>query len=362
MRRRGRLLLKLAAALLVVLLAGAFIVRALLEPERLSAFLLERAGELSGLDLQLESPAKVGFWPDLHLELQGLSASQPGAPTPMLRVKRAVLSLPWSSVTGDDVKLTSLRLIEPDLDWAALEAWLARDESQSGPPAPPRLPTFDAAIQIIEARIRAPGWRIERLGLSLPLLIENTATRLDAKGMFTRNDIPQRFALALDTTPAWSRGELRLDPLDLSLRLDDAGIAPLAIAGDIRFDGLRLALVAQTRFARWPERFPALPLPESHEDPVTLSLGYAGDASFHGDAVLNLQRGDETLAAALRLGDALGWLSGSDANLLPPLTGSVDAERLHISGIDIDGFKLRLDAGDEADAADGKTPPSGKTE
>ncbi len=349
MRRSRRSLLIVLAVLAALLVSGAILVQRLLEPARLSAFLLERAGQLTGLNLQLDSPAQIGFWPDLHLELTGLSASAPDAATPMLRVARTELSLPWASLTADQVALQNLRLIEPAIDWAALNDWLAREGGQAGPPASPMLPTFDAAVQIVQGRIESPDFRIEALDLSLPYLIENRSTTLSAKGRWVRGETTQPFALTLQTMPAWNGGQLRLAPLALGLVLDGSGIEPLALDGEVSWNGQYLAFIANSQLRQWPSRWPTLPLPDADEAIVEFALSYTGDASLRGDAALGLQRGGDAITASLRLGDLVAWLEG-DGNALPPLTGSIDAARLHVEGIDIDGFRLRFD-----DPGDAKT-------
>lgn len=65
--------------LLILLLPGLVIaaalgLRALLHPDRISAFLLHQTQMSTGLELTLERPADVGLWPDLHIQLTGLDA------------------------------------------------------------------------------------------------------------------------------------------------------------------------------------------------------------------------------------------------------------------------------------------------
>lgn len=347
MRRSRRVLLLILALLAALLVSGAFLVHRLLEPERLSAFLLERAGQLTGLTLHLDSPAEIGFWPDLHLELTGLSASEPDSTTPILKVARTELSLPWSSLTSDHVSLQSLRLIEPVIDWTALSDWLAREGREAGPPASPMLPTFDAAAQIIQGRIEAPDFRIEALDLSLPYLIENRSATLSAQGRWVRGDTPQPFALTLQAVPTWNGGQLRLEPIALGLVLDGSGIPPLTLDGVVSWNGQYLDFIADLQLQQWPAAWPALPLPDTDEGAVHLALSYIGDASLHGDAVLQLQRGYDAIEASFRLGDIAAWLEG-DGNALPPLTGSIEAARLQVEGVGIEGFKVRLDADDDS--------------
>lgn len=350
MRRGRRVLLLILALLAALLTGGAFLVRKLLEPDRLSAFLLERAGQMTGLTLHLDSPAEIGFWPDLHLELEGLSATAPDSAKPMLTVARTELSLPWSSLTADHVSLQSLRLIEPVIDWAALNDWLSREGREGGPPASPMLPTFDASVQIIRGRIEAPDFRIEALDLSLPYLIENRSVTLSAQGRWVRGNTSQPFALTLQTVPAWNGGQLRLDPLALGVVLDGSGIQPLTLDGEVSWNGQFLAFLAEMQLQQWPSAWPDLPLSDAEEAAVHLALSYIGDASLHGDAAIQLQRGPDAIEASLRLAGLAEWLEG-DGNALPPLTGSLEAARLQVEGVGIEGFKVRFDADDESNAS-----------
>ena len=114
-RRRRWVWLGVLPALVLLALLGA---RALLEPERLSAFLLREASQATGLQLALSQPADVGFWPDLHLELGGLTATAPGATAPLLRVAQVDAVLPWSALDSDALQVRSLRLVSPQLDVA----------------------------------------------------------------------------------------------------------------------------------------------------------------------------------------------------------------------------------------------------
>jgi uncharacterized protein involved in outer membrane biogenesis len=151
-RRRRRWLI--AFAVLLVLAAAALWLRSLLQPERLSAFLLQRASQATGLQITLDQPARVGFWPDLHLELDGLSARIPGESSPLLTAQRVETALPWSALRSETLQLQGLRLFQPELDIDAMQRWLASRQTD-GPPAPFQLPELDAPLSVEEGTIRA---------------------------------------------------------------------------------------------------------------------------------------------------------------------------------------------------------------
>ena len=126
-RRRRWLWLGVLPALLLLAVFG---VRMLLEPARLSAFLLKQGAQATGLALTLAEPADVGLWPDLHLELHGLSAAN--GPARVLFVDRVDAVLPWSSLWADALQIRELRLVAPRVDVPAAKAWLASRPAKAG--------------------------------------------------------------------------------------------------------------------------------------------------------------------------------------------------------------------------------------
>jgi hypothetical protein len=367
-RRRRWLWLGVLPALVLL---GVFGVRALLQPDRLSAFLLRQASQATGLQLTLSEPAGVGLWPDLHLALSGLAASAPGAGSPMLRAGRVEAVLPWSALYSDTLQIRSLRLVAPELDWAALQGWLATRESSG---APFSLPRIDAAVEVSEGRVTGEGWSLEALSLHLPALREGEKTTLALGFMLVRatpetvhgepvesaapvrgkpvepaatvrepvEPLPRRFGpyeLVLSGTPRTSPDGLRLD--DLAIELHGISDAPIAITGStawMRDAGFSISLAGE--LPGWPAEWPALPLPPA-DAPVTLGLSYT-PSQFS----LALERADDAIEASFALGDIGAWMDDPAAPLLPQLTGSAHAERLQFGTVELRGVKLRID--DEA--------------
>lgn len=325
-RRRRWVWLGVLPALLLLALFGA---RALLEPERLSAFLLRQASQATGLQLALSQPADVGFWPDLHLELAGLTATASGAASPLLRVERVDAVLPWSALHSDALEIRSLRLVKPRLDWPSLQAWLATRRSD----APPTLPRIDAAVEVSDGEIAGDGWRIYGLSLRLPSLRAGTPTSLALAGLFGTTP----FDLKIDATPRQAPGGLRLDALTIVAK------APIEVTLRCSLDATdTLTLTLAGELPSWPAQWPALPLPaEDAAAPVRLAFDYAGSA-----LKASIARGDEIIDVDIALGDLGAWLDETPATTLPPLTGTVRAARLQSGGIELRGVELRIEDDD----------------
>ncbi len=155
--------------LAVLGLGGWWWVARQLEPDRLAATVLARAGDALGLELTIDGTPEYALRPEPRLLLPNLVARMPGAATPLLAARRVEVSLPWSTLTGDtgEIVITRVELDAPVLDLAALDAWLA-----SRPPAdePFVLPTLTNGIDIADGRVLGDGWSIEGLALSLPEL------------------------------------------------------------------------------------------------------------------------------------------------------------------------------------------------
>ena len=361
-RRWLWLLLPLAA------LAAFFVLRALLQPERVTAFLLRQAEQATGLTLTLEQPADIGIWPDLHLELIGLRASAPGAVTPLLRAERVEVALTWSALRAETLQLQRLTLIEPVLDVPALQVWLARD-ADTGPPAPLRLPQFDAAFAVEDGSVVGDGWEVQQLSLALPALRNGTPTTLTASGSIATASDVHGFDIVLDTAPTLDQFDLALAPLTLQLGTTLLGDERPTLAGELHFtvpDALRFGLA--TQLAAWPAGWPALPFADAgttatSPDPgvgpddgrVEVRVDFTGTTVLQGDIDLHIARGGDSIDATFALGDVSAWLASSDADPLPPLRGTARTPRLTFDGIEATGVTLRID--EDAPAADADAKP-----
>lgn len=359
-RRWLWLLLPLAA------LGGFLVLRALLQPERVTAFLLRQAEQATGLSLSLSQPADIGIWPDLHLELIGLTATAPGAASPLLQVQRVEVALPWSALRSETLQMQHLALVAPTLDLPALQAWLAADDD-SGPPAPLRLPQFDAAFEIEDGAVNADGWSLQDLSLALPALRGGAPTTLVASGSYVTADAAHGFDVRIDTTPVFGDFDIALAPLVIDMSVTPLGDTRLRLAGELHYgvpDALRFGLA--TELAAWPADWPVLPLPAaSAAAPVAMRIDFAGTTALQGEVDLHLSRGEDTIAGRIDVGDLPAWLADEDRPLLPPLLGEMTAPRIVLDDIEAIGVSVRItdDAAETAPATDkaaeATKPPTG---
>lgn len=347
---RWLLLLCIPAAVI----AAALGLRSLLHPERISAFLISQAQKATGLELSLARAADVGLWPDLHVQLAGLSARVPGAERPILRVERVEASLPWSMLRSSDIRLSGLRLIEPQLDLVALEDYLDRS-AEVGPPAPLRLPALDAPLEVRQGRIDGDDWALRDLDISLPALHEGTRSHLSVRAQWAPagSGTPQRFAFRLGAVPRSEGASLHLGQIELDLALDAMPEWRPRVEGEMgwsRSGTLRLDLA--TSLPNWPPGWPELPLPPDELVPIDMTLRYAGDTDFTGQLDFTALRGEDGLRASLSLNDTLAWLQGRRADLLPPAQGTLEMPRLEYGGVQASGVRLRLQSDADARGAE----------
>lgn len=327
----------------VLLLAGIAALRLLLEPARLSEYLLREAEAATGLDFTLATPARIGVWPDLHLALDGLEARAPGAATPLLRVAQLDAVLPWSALRADRVQLRSLRLQAPELDWSALRAW-SESRSALGPPAPLRLPRLDAALAVHEGRIVGPGWRLEDLELRLDGLRGGTPTQLQVRGGYAAADVRRALELELSGTPREQLGTLTLE----TLRLQAAAPLALELRGRAEWQPpQRLEFSLEGELPEWPEGWPPSPLaPDSPAPAHGLALGFRGTPDLQGTLRLRLARGEASLGGEIAIGDLAAWMRDPARPPLPPLRGELQAERLDAGSVRLQGVRLRFSEAD----------------
>lgn len=129
-RRRWRIALAAAA----ILIGGAaFTLHLLLEPERVTALLVERAHAV-GLELRLDGTAHYRYSPRIVAVLPALSL-RTATGAELLRAQALQVALPWRSLWTGPLTLDELSLEQPVLDLAALRAWLAARPA-NGTPAP----------------------------------------------------------------------------------------------------------------------------------------------------------------------------------------------------------------------------------
>ena len=120
-RRGRRWLLALLVLGLLLAVAGWWIDRQL-EPKHLTELVLKQVGESLQLDLRFDGEPDYAFEPEPRLLIPNFSARSTDGRL-FLSAKRVEISLPWSTITGDDPVITRIELDQPVLDLPGLRHW-----------------------------------------------------------------------------------------------------------------------------------------------------------------------------------------------------------------------------------------------
>ena len=369
------------AAFAVLLGLGAWWVGRQLEPHRLTALVLENAGDALDLELTIEGTPEYALRPEPRLVLPNLVARQRGAAVPLLRAARAEFSLPWDTLQGSEsVVITRIELQRPVLDLAALAAWRA-----TRPEVPFRMPTLTEGLRLTDGSLLGDGWAVTALALDLPGLRPDTPARARLSGRFEQAATVLEFdaSLALATASLVSglgiqaSGRLRSGDIDVPYALDIQGhldaagetialevaaltltsespLPNLSAAGSARF-GERMQLQLQGELPQWPAGWPALPEPLSASaSPLAYVLAYAGPLDFGAPLSLQLVRDETRLDSTLALPAMLAWLDQDNASLLPPLQGRLETPRLVVNGVTLEGVRVIVE--EDAPSATGPLP------
>ncbi len=202
----------------------------MLQPERLTALVLDRAGRMFQVELHTSGPGSYALRPEPRLVLPGLSATVPGERSPFFRSQRVELALPWATLRGKSTDISSVVMKSPDVDLAGTRRWLAILPPRT---TPLKLPTLTRGMQIEDGVLRGSDWRVEHLNASLPALADAKPATLDARGDFVRGADVSKFRGTLASTPAgWGLG-LRVDAARIVLTADGA-IPSLTANGELR--------------------------------------------------------------------------------------------------------------------------------
>ena len=357
LRRRWRRWLLALCATPVVLLALLWLVAWIaLPPERVVPMVLSRIGAALNLEISAEGDPASRLGDSPTFVVRNVVAREPGAATPLLRVDRLLVALPWSTLRslGDTLDLTRVELDAPVLDVPALQHWLA-----TRPPGDTRLPTLADGLHVRNGRVEGDGWQVASLDLALPRLQPSQPLRATLRGRYADAATQVPFDLAATLMRAASgsgmgvagRATLQRDgwrlpawlTLSGALHWDDGlqllplrfgasaryvsgdsaipfvlgAYGPLRRQGDawtlvpaglaLRGGGLvptldargrlalgrKLLLELDGRIAEWPSDWPALPPPLGRSQaPLALSVAYADAPDLSGPLQLRVARDD----------------------------------------------------------------------
>lgn len=374
--RKRRWPLYLAVLAVLLAFAGWWVDRQL-EPTRLTATVLARAGTALGLEFTVAGTPEYALRPEPRLVLPGLTVRQPGAAAPLLTAVRAEISLPWDTITGgDSLVITRIALERPALSLAALADWQA-----TRPDTPFELPTLTDGLHVADGSVAGGSWRVASLRLALPSLRDGQPADLAASGVYTQATTTLDFDITAQLPTAGlasdfgfaGKGRLRSEGLDVPWtlaadgRFDASGdttqldIAALALAsaspvpnldarGRAGF-GADTTVNLQGTIKQWPEGWPVLPAPMSAStSPLAYTASYSGPADFSAPVALVVTRDDTRFGGRLVVDDITAWADAADAAPLPPMVGTLSTPRLEISGATLEGVSIQIEEDAPAEA------------
>ena len=344
LRRRW---LRRLVVLVVLLVAAALGLRWALQPERLGALLLGQVSQTSGLDIRVATPARLGFWPGLHLELDGLDAGLAGD-TALLRARRVELFLPLSAL-WQPLRLQHIALEAPQIDLDALARWQEATRD-AGPPAPLVIPAI-TRLSLADGSLIWGSHRIDALQLQLDRLLPGESVSLQVEAMLHRGAPEHPVPLTLQVDGVWRQGSegLRFDPIRLQAGSTNQTSA-LELRGALWWSPpqrLEFELGGQLSVlpAEWPFADTLAPLKDAQ-----LQLAHTGPANLGGRMTISVDGANVRGKAALQLPLLLDWLAAGDWTVSPPLELQAEAERIEQDGILIEGLRIEHDDKDTDDA------------
>lgn len=275
MSRRTRWLL---AVVLVLLAALGSSLYWLSRPGQVPALLLDRIGDALGLEISTSGSAEYRLRGTPMLLLRDVVAREPGQSTPLLRAGRVYLSLPWSTIRarGADLTIKRVELDDAQVDWPALQRWLATRP----PSVETRIPTLTDGLRISRGSIVSDGdggWRIDGISADLASLHPDRPLRTRVRGRYSAAPLSIGFdlALALNTPATLVAGQVSGLGANGRIALDQ---------GDWRLPG-HIALSGPLQWAKQvlrvsPARMGLSARYESGDTSLPFALGLHGQLRF----------------------------------------------------------------------------------
>ncbi len=363
------------AVLAIVLAVGAWWINRQLEPNRLTAQVLTRAGSALGLELSIDGTPEYALRPEPRLLLPNLVVRQPGAKAPLLQANSAEVSLPWSTLrNADNVVVTRIALERPQLDMQALAQWQAARPAAAEPFT---LPTVTQGLHVSDGEVVGGTWSLRALNLTVPELQPDAPAALEASGRYQQDGLALGFAAKLALASAGrasdyslqASGRLEKGELDRPYTLAASGkfdargtvaslqantltlrsespLPDMDAEGGVTFGEDTLGLGLKGRLLSWPADWPVLPAPLLPERGMDFGIDYRGPRDFSADATLQLSQDATRMDAVLALPVLQAWLADPAAGPLPPLQGKLIAPMLDVEGFTLEGVTVSIE--DEA--------------
>ena len=352
--RRLLRIVAIAAVVSILLVAS---LAWLAQAPRAVGFLLDRVGASLGLEIGATGVVEYRLRGTPQIVVHDLVAREPGTNTPILRAKRALLSLPWSTIRarGNDLTITRIELEAPAFDLPAFQHWQA-----TRPPSETRIPTLTNGLRIRDGIVANDDWRIEGLAVDIAQLHPRRLLRMRVRGRYLDPplSIPADLAIAVANPARLAKGSAS----------GVAGVGELDFAGEGWRVPSRVTLSGPLRLGKdsalvKPMRFGMSARYESDSTKLPFALGLNGPMAFNnatwrvvpmrlvlrgGDTVPNLDgRGSLSLGRQLKVhldGDIAAWPSAWPA-LPTPLAESTSPLPFALD------YVGRIDLGDVATLA-----------
>jgi hypothetical protein len=198
--------------------------------------------------------------------------------------------------------------------------------------------TLESAQWRLPSQIRLSAKLRSEQGLRLHNAVLGAQSRYVSGG-----DASLPFALGLAGPLVLSDKAITLQPAGVSLRGRDA-MPTLDAAGGFSLDD-NLHIDLDGNLADWPSAWPALPPPLGQSaSPLPFALDYSGASDLSGIAALQLRRDQTVFDGRFRLFEVMDWSeAGATGSPLPPLTGTLKAPRLEVSGAVLEGVELQME-------------------
>lgn len=308
-----------------------------------------RGSDLTANRLELDAPV-------LHMAaFQRWQAKRPPSDTPIPTLSRGI-GIVRGQLVGSDWKIEALdadlRSLAPDRPLRMhLRGRYAGGELRVPVDVYASLtkPATGAGVGIAgQVTLESSQWRLpSHIRLSAKLRSEQ-GIQLDnavlgARSRYVSGDTSLPFALGLAGPLLLSDKAIALQPAGVSLRGGEV-MPTLDASGGFTFaDKLHLQLDGD--LAGWPSGWPALPPPLGQSaSPLPFALAYEGASDLSDIAALSLRRDQTVFDGRFRLFEAMDWsAAGAQGSPLPPLSGTLTAPRLDVSGAVLEGVEVQLE-------------------
>lgn len=359
MPSRNRRILIAALLTVSVVLGLVLSVRWLLGPENLARVITAWVEREWQARLSLREAPGVRLIPRLQLSLRGVQLERDG--DSIATAEELNIALPWSTLWTGGVRVESLSLRRPVLNWPALSTLLGDlAEHETGPRAP-RLPQIEVGIRIEDGELYSGSdledWRLDRISLVTTPLLDGERFHLDA-GARLRGQESRSLSLTLRTVPRGTPRELKLDDIVARLVVSPDGM-PLnngmvvEINGELLLDARGPARIdIDGRLPGWPDWLPNL-LEFHTDETVELTVRWLDDQDG-AVLVASLGQNGQVLEARLDGRDLRTAMAKIDRPLaaLLAIRGQWRLDSLRIGELEFEGIDFDVRPVVDPDAND----------